>query len=692
MRFSPRGSSAGIGTGALFVVSYIVGVSAVYFGLGVVAKHALGLTPVVFLLAGLFFGITLMAYAEGSSVHIERGGASSFARYALNEFWSFVAGWAILLDYVILLALIAAAVPDYLAPISSHFNSHAGELLIPVGLIAVVAWLNIRGVTAASLRRVLPVGVLDLGIQFMLIILGLAFAWNPSSLVDTVDLWATPTGEGFIVALILATVSFAGIETAAGLAGEIRISRRGLKATTMASTGSIVAAYAGLSFVALMAAPVMLTTDGNAVTSLGTVYEEAPLLAIPAGFDSALLGDLVTYLIAAVAVLTLTQAARIAMLGPVRLTYALATHSQIPRTVGRLHPTFGTPIFAIVVIAGLAALLTLTDDLEFMISIYAFGAMITFAIAHLSICVLRYREPDAKPAYSVPWSVKIGGGRLPIPAAAAFVMAVAGWIAVIAYRPEARLVGGAWMLGGLLLYVLYRRSSGNSLTRRVDIAEEDLRQDTSELKRVGSYGSILVPVFGGVLDDDIIGTAGRLAMEESGDEGGSVIEALHVIEVPMTQPIDAPVPAERLREARRILARAKEVGEEYRGVEVATATVRARATGEAIVREAVRRGVEAIVLAAERPTRIRSGVLLGGLVGAKMDFVGKVTEYVTRKAPCRVVLTAPPEHDAEALAESINENSYFRAAKLRPARPDGMAPTPADGLPESDPDDEVDHR
>jgi APA family basic amino acid/polyamine antiporter len=157
------------------------------------------------------------------------------------------------------------------------------------------------------------------------------------------------------------------------------------------------------------------------------------------------------------------------------------------------------------------------------------------------------------------------------------------------------------------------------------------------------YGSILVPVFGDPLDDDIVGTAGRLAADEAAEgEGGAVIEALYVIEMPMSLPLDARVPEETVARARRALARAKEVGEEYEGVVVATATSRARSIGAAIVDEAKRRGVEAIVLAAEAPTRMRGGALLGGRGGPRDKFIGEMTRFVLEKAPCRVVLTAAP--------------------------------------------------
>jgi APA family basic amino acid/polyamine antiporter len=162
------------------------------------------------------------------------------------------------------------------------------------------------------------------------------------------------------------------------------------------------------------------------------------------------------------------------------------------------------------------------------------------------------------------------------------------------------------------------------------------------------FGSILVPVLGTPLDDDIMQTAGRLAGDEDADdgEGGAVIEALWVFEIPMALPLDSRVDEGDLKRARKALARAKAVGEEYEGVEVATATVRARRAGEAIVHEAKRRGVEAIVLAAEEPTGIRGGLRLGGKQGLHDTFVGHTTRYVLQNATCRVILTAPPSEKA----------------------------------------------
>jgi APA family basic amino acid/polyamine antiporter len=355
--------------------------------------------------------------------------------------------------------------------------------------------------------------------------------------------------------------------------------------------------------------------------------------------------DLFRYLVGLIGALVLFQAANGQMLGVARLSYSLATNRQVPSLVGRLHERRATPYVAIGIAVVIAFGLTVPADVDFLAGLFAFGAMLAFLIAHVSVIVLRYREPARPSAYRVPLSVNLGKGRVPLPAVVGALLAGAGWVSVVVLHEGARIAGGIWMASGIALYVIYRTVEGKPLRQRFTISAEAL-QEAPE----GEYGSILVPVFGEEIDDDIVGTAGRLAADQAEEgEGGAVLEALYVFEIPMSLPLDARVPEERVGQAKRILARAKEVGEEYEGVEVATAVVRGRSAGAAIVAEAKRRGVEAIVLAAEEPSRIRGGSLLGGRGRARDRFVGETTRYVVEKAPCKVILTAPPaEQDGAA--------------------------------------------
>jgi APA family basic amino acid/polyamine antiporter len=366
------------------------------------------------------------------------------------------------------------------------------------------------------------------------------------------------------------------------------------------------------------------------------------MLGIAESFDTPWVADSLKYVLAAAATATLIGAANSAMLGLSRLAFSLSTNRQIPSAIGRLHPTRSTPYVVITLAALAAAALTVPQDLELLVGIYAFGALVGLTIAHLSIIRLRFKEPARPRPYTMPFNVTVRGALLPLPAVLGTLAGLLAFGALVATHQGARYVGVAWMAGGVLLYVVYRKSQDKSLLRRVLVPAEALRGERPGVE----YGSILVPLFGTALDDDIVQTAGRLAAEEDADafedEMGATIEAVWIFEVPMSLPIDAPLPDEQLRHARAALARAKAVGEEYEGVHVATATVRARRVGQAIIEEAKRRGVQAVVLAAEEPSKIRGGALLGGRSGQRDNFVGEVTKYVVSRAPCQIILTAPP--------------------------------------------------
>jgi APA family basic amino acid/polyamine antiporter len=620
---------------ALFGLVYTMSVSSVYFALGVVAQRALGLTPIVFLIAGLFFALASMTYVEGAALHRERGGSSVFARYAFNELVSFVAGWVILLDYCILLAVTAFTATNYLAEFSDPVGHGALELVVAIAVIATVALMNVRGVSVRQLRRGLIVALADIAVQLLVIVLGLALLLHPGAIVDSIDLGSSPAWDDTIYALTIATIAFTGLEAAASLAGETETTRTGLRRLVGPGVGTILLVYVGIAVVGVSALPI----EGGA-DAFTTRDVEAPLLSVVDAFSQRWLADALRVAVAVTAVIGLLAAANSAMLGISRLAYGLATNRQIPSALGRLHPTRGTPYVLIGLAALVAAALTIPADLDFLVGIYAFGAMLAFTIAHLSIIRLRYREPERERLYTVPLSIRVRGGSLPLPAVLGALLSGAGWITVVVLHGGARYVGLGWLLGGLALYVVYRRIDGNPLLRRVTVPESALRG--GEPPRA-DFGSLLVPIFGKSLDDDIVQTAGRLAGEvrDELDEEGATIEAIWVFEVPMSLPIDARLPEPQLRRAQEALRRAKAVGEEYEGVHVQTAMVRARRAGEAIVREARRRGVEAIVLAAEEPSRVRGGALFGGTSGPLDNYVGEVTKYVLRKANCRVILTAP---------------------------------------------------
>jgi APA family basic amino acid/polyamine antiporter len=623
----------GLGEPAIFAITLSAVVAGLYITIGAVAEDALGLTPVVFLVAALFLVATLLTYIEGSSLHPERGGASSIARYAFNEFWSFVAGWAILLDYMIVMAIASLAITKYLSALWGVADEAPAEPIV-IGLcFAFVIAQNIRGLSADRLGAVLRLSLINIVVLAALTLLVLAQSFDAGAVVDSVELGSTPEWSDAFFAVGVATIGAVGIEAASGLAGEVRVGRRGLRRVAIAAASVIVVLMVAVSGAALMALPV---SAGD--TELAGRYIEAPVLGMATTLDPEWLHDAAKFSIAVLAGALLLVTMNGQMLGIARLSYSLATNRQIPSAAGRLHPARGTPYIAISIAGALAFALALTGDIVFLAGVFAFGAMITFGLAHLSVIVLRFREADRPSAFRMPLSIPVGSGSIPLPAAAGALLSLAVWASVVVLHGGGRIIGTIWIAIGVTLYVSHRKSQGRSLTKRFTIPAEALRD-----RALAEYGSILVPVFGEPLDDDIVGTAGRLAAESADEvEGGAVVEALYVFEIPMSLPIDARVPDDRVKKAKRVLARAKEVGEEYEGVEVATAMVRGRTVGQAIVAEARRRGVEAIVLAAEEPTRVRGGAVLGGRGRSRDRFVGETTRYVVEKAPCKVILTAPP--------------------------------------------------
>jgi basic amino acid/polyamine antiporter, APA family len=620
---------------ALFAVVYTTSVSSVYFALGVVAHRANGLTPLVFLAAGIFFQLTAMTYAEGAAMHPERGGSAVFARYAFNELVSFVAAWAIVLDYTILVAVTALTVPAYLAAFWAPIGRGGLEIAVAIAVIGFVAADNLTGVNARRTRRRVMVTAADLVLQAVVIVLGLVLAFHAGHLSASIHLGSAPSASDLAFALTIAVIAFTGLEAAASIAGEVNASARQIGRLVGPGSAVIVLVYVGIALVGVGALPVH-----HGVTALGTEHIKAPVLGIVEAFRPVWLSDVLKFAVAIGGALGLAAAAGSAMLGVSRVGYSLATNRQVPSAIGRLHGRWGTPFVIIGATALGAAALVVPSDLELLVGIYAFGALLAFTIAHVSVIALRFREPNRRRGYRVPLSVSVSGASVPLPAVLGAVLSGAGWLAVLIFHSGARYVGLAWLVGGLSLYVIYRKTEQKPLLKRVTIPDRALRHEALEPE----FGSILVPIFGSPLDDDIVQTAGRLAGETRDDleEEGAVIEAIWVFEIPLSLPLDAPLPEPQIRRAREALARAKAVGEEYEGVEVATALVRARRTGEAIVREARRRGVEAIVLAAEEPSRVRGGALFGGAGGPLENYVGDITKYVIRKSPCRVILTAPP--------------------------------------------------
>ena len=634
----------GLGVPWLFAAAYSAVGFSIYFSLGVVADRGLGLTPLIFLGAGILFGLTTLSYIEGGAMFRERGGSSTFARHAFNELIAFIAGWAILIDYLIVIALAAISVPHYLEPIWGGFSRPGWEIGIAAAVIAAVCALNILNLTGRERGRSLALLALaDLGLQLAVVVVGALVVMHPDRLTENLHLFTSPSARGIVYAAVVAMLAYAGIEAASDLAPDIEVTKRDLRRIATLGGLGVPLVYAGMAAIALMAVPVVGGPNGPK-TALGSQYVENPVLGVVSAFHPGWVADTMRWMVVLIATPVLFWAANTSMLGVSRHIYTLAINRQIPSWLGKLERRRATPYVAIAISGVIALGLVIPTNVKQLAAIYAFGATLAITIAHLSIIRLRIGQPDRPRPFKIPFNVRWGNAELPLPAILAAIVSGLAFLSVLAIHQTARWVGLGWMAFGLTFYVVYRKVfEGTTLTRRVSVPEHALTKQVPEV----AFRNILVPVFGTRFDDDIVATAGRLAaaeQEESGGEDGDArLDVVYVIEVPLTLPLDAVLPADREEEARRALKRAREVGEEYEDVDVTTDVIRARKVGAGIVEAARRSGSEAIVIGGEPPTKIRGGAKLGGIGAAKPAEIGAATEYVLKKAPCRVLLTAPPE-------------------------------------------------
>ena len=199
-RVESHGLRRTVGVPGMFATAYGNLGSSIYYSLGLVAAYALGLTPVVFMFAGGLFALTAKTYAEAASMFPEAGGSSSFARHAINEVASFVAGWALSLDYIITIAISAFFVPHYLSAFWAPLGHNPGDIFGGMVVIVLLVAVNVRGLGESAKLNV-GLAVADLVTQVLLVAIGAVLALNPKLLVQQVHLGVAPTASQLLFAV-----------------------------------------------------------------------------------------------------------------------------------------------------------------------------------------------------------------------------------------------------------------------------------------------------------------------------------------------------------------------------------------------------------------------------------------------------------------------------------------------------------
>src|ERR671925_1656083 len=274
-----RGLERVLGSGALFSTAYGNVGSSIYYALGLVAIFALGMTPVVFVIAGFIFACTAATYAEATTMYPEAGGSSSFARRAFNEFWSFFAAWGQMLNYIITVAISAFFVPHYLGVFWDPLGESPADIVAGIGVVGILVALNVVGVKESARLNVF-LALTDFLTQLVLVVIGLVLVFSPETLVNNVDFGVSPKVTDFLIAIPVGMVAYTGIETISNMAEEARDYGRTIPRAMAGVVIAVIAIYAFLPSVALSAMPVV-----NGHTELATTYAADPILGVVKNID-----------------------------------------------------------------------------------------------------------------------------------------------------------------------------------------------------------------------------------------------------------------------------------------------------------------------------------------------------------------------------------------------------------------------
>ena len=630
-----------LGVNALFSTAYGNVGSSIYYALGLVASFALGLTPVVFVITGVIFFLTAATYAEATAMYPEAGGSSSFARHAYNEFASFFAAWAQMLNYTITIAISAFFVPHYLGGVLGIDALRHSPADVVVGIVVVIGLcvVNIRGAEESAGVNI-ALALVDFATQLLLVAVGFFLVLSPSTLIDNVQLGVAPTWKDFFLAIPVGMIAYTGIETISNMAEEAKDETKTIPAAINRVVIAVFAIYIALPVVALSALPVFQRPDGSYATLLGLNEDEGgyagdPILGVVKQMHLGFLQQPGEVYVGLLAATILFIASNAGIIGVSRLVYSMGLHRQMPDRLRQLHPKYGTPWIGIAIFGAIACVTMIPGKADFLGNMYAFGAMLSFTVAHAAVITLRLKQPDAVRPYRGPGNITVRGRQLPLFAVLGGLGTLLAFITVTFLHLDVAAVGVGWLTIGLVFYPLYRRSQGLDLRTTVRVEQPKPVTD-----REAAYESVLLVLDGRTFSPGAMATATKVATRRR--------RGIHVVVplvVPASSPLDAALPeqeaaAQALIEQARLHAGNRVTGHVEK--------VRAGQSGRLIVQEARSLGAKLIILALP-PHNDASGGF------------GRTIETVLAERPCRVIIQSDPKARAALKTTPVPPTAGTRA-------------------------------
>jgi len=409
-------------------------------------------------------------------------------------------------------------------------------------------------------------------------------------------------------------VAYTGIETISNMAEEARDYGQTIPRAMGGVVAAVIAIYAFLPAVALSAMPVE-----NGETALANEFAGDPILGVVENLDLGSLQEPAEIYVGILAATILFIATNAGLIGVSRLSYSMGQYRQLPEVVRRLHPRFRTPYIALAIFGVVACVTILPGQEEFLGTVYAFGAMLSFSIAHLALIRLRFKEPDRERPFRGPGNLRFRGHDVPLFAVLGAFGTIVAWVVVTVLNIETLVFGTIWLAIGTGSYVLYRHRAGLSLTDTTKVVVPEPIVDHEV-----EYESVLVAFEDSYYSASAVRTAVKVAARRRRG-----IHVLVTITVPTSAPIDAPLPDQEAQ-AQEVIDSARVLG--GRRVTGHWEKVRSGQAGRRVIDEA--KDIKARAIVMPRP-RKRAGTSL----------FGRTLETVLEERPCRVIIESEPLTD-----------------------------------------------
>lgn len=445
----------------------------IYVALGLVVGAAMGAANIAFAFAGIVYVCIGLAYTELASAYPVAGGGQFFVTRALGDFVGFIAGWAVLLDFTVDIAIFAWATIAYVSLLVPWFALHPFISFLGVlGVTAFLTMLNVMGIRQSSTLNEI-VAMVDVCNETLVLVCGFLFAWQPAILLHNMTHHWPSTNE-LLLGVSLAIISFVGLESISQAAEETQRPSTVIPRTSVALILTILIfalAYSNL----VLGMPEI--SGQPAFQYLGNADNNSKAVALLAG-QIPLVGNILKWYVPIIGALLVMISSNSGVYGASRIAYSMGKMQLLPSWFRLTNPRTKTPVGTILFFSGFSAIVLVTAYLQgprafdFLGDLYAFGAALSYTLVFVALIALRFSDPEAPRHFrmplNIPLTIKGRKGDVSLISIVGFFGILSILVFTLFTHPTGRIAGPLWVVFGITFFVLYRTRRKLPVFRSLD--------------------------------------------------------------------------------------------------------------------------------------------------------------------------------------------------------------------------------